>query len=94
MRDLIKNTLLLIEEEKKPSRQVDSNSGPLDYKTVALPFHHHRCPSFVNVDIFGDCVHFTALAASKSWAVFILTLLMALTSSKVSLAAPYARREN
>ena len=36
LRDLIKDTLPLIEEEeKKPRRQVDSNSRPLDYEVVA-----------------------------------------------------------
>ena len=37
LRDLIMETLLLMEvDEKKPWRQEDLNSGPLDYKTVAL----------------------------------------------------------
>ena len=36
LRDLIKDTVLLIAEEKKPWRQVDLISGPLDYKAVAL----------------------------------------------------------
>ena len=38
MRDLIKDSLPLIEEEKekKPWGKVDSNSGPLDYEAVAL----------------------------------------------------------
>ena len=36
LRDLIKDSLWLIEEEKKLWRQVDSNSGPLGYESVAL----------------------------------------------------------
>ena len=41
LRNLIKDTPPLMEEEeeeeeKKPWRQVDSNSGSLDYETVAL----------------------------------------------------------
>ena len=34
--DLIKDTLPLIEERKKTWHQVDSNSGPLHYKTIAV----------------------------------------------------------
>ena len=36
LRDLIKDTLPLIEEEKKAWRQVDTNLGPLDYETIDL----------------------------------------------------------
>ena len=36
LRDLIKDTMPSIGEEKKAWRQVDSNSGHLDYEAVAL----------------------------------------------------------